>query len=250
MAKVETKTSDVDRPTYLGNFPADGFDRSALRLHVSASEAAPLRIDITGPGNSWFHFYNTHSLPIRREDGPARPISPDLRSVRELATTNNVFQIAYTASGQAGAPVQREILENPLGSATATPLHPLQNAWQAPFFYGDAYHLFYVTTTHQPHWIPGLFTYVTPWFPPLLIAPPLVVVIPQPQPLPPVLLGGGTVFGPKVFVADPSRIARFLTANGSITRAIGALGNVPFGGSEIGPAGAVSVSPMSHTGEP
>jgi len=76
-----TKTSDVNKPTLLGQYNSigtDTFDRSFLRLSVSEAEGGNvLQVFISQQGKSWFTLYNTNSLPMRREDAVQDIILPE-----------------------------------------------------------------------------------------------------------------------------------------------------------------------------
>ncbi|MGH8608503.1 MAG: neuraminidase-like domain-containing protein [Gammaproteobacteria bacterium] len=156
-----TKTSDVNRPTTLGQFAPDGFDRSKLRLSVE--ESAVLRVFIDGgEKSSSFFLYNTHSLPVRQEDYqspmPLILIGPS----RYEDTSSSTFMITYSKGFLFLNPdgtvpdhtLPRSVLKNQIGDRTIEPRHYLQNVWDAPFFYEDSRHVFYVTTTEELVTIP------------------------------------------------------------------------------------------------
>ncbi len=93
-----TKTSDINRPTSLGQFDSAGngaFDRSKLQLSSHEGEGV-LRLVISGGHLSWFNLYNSHSLPVRKEDdlfgAPPRFI---FKTRRAITSYNNVLEIRY-----------------------------------------------------------------------------------------------------------------------------------------------------------
>ena len=122
-----TKTSDVNRPTSLGYYPTVDyggsvtgsmpipdatdsgrvdmlfgpaeFDRSELWLSVRQASDG-LYIGIMGQGSSSFFLYNTHSLPVREEDGDHSVFDPPHR---DLDTSTNTFTIRYYG-GMGGSP--------------------------------------------------------------------------------------------------------------------------------------------------
>src|SRR5207249_11883330 len=73
------KTSDVNRPAYLGMYRAAGigsFDRSQYQLRVRSDSddqlgqdpKVPVTVFVMGTENGFFRMYNSHSLPLRNED--------------------------------------------------------------------------------------------------------------------------------------------------------------------------------------
>jgi Neuraminidase-like domain/Salmonella virulence plasmid 28.1kDa A protein len=246
-----TKTSDVNRPTELGQFDLNAFDRSQLKLSVS-EENNTLRIEIWGQGSSFFRLYNTHSLPVRREDSEQSRSSLDLiypffRPSRFLNTSDDTLTITYNRGfffpifGRTGSDfsLSRPVLRNKdnLSDRTIEPHHPLNsNPWDAPFFYEDSRHVFYVTTAERiiqiPKWNGFGITAFPPkqqWdIPPLVLEP--VEIIPDPI--------GPIAKQPGFGVVDPSPIERYVTEDAYIDRGIGSIGTVAFGGKEIGLTGS------------
>jgi hypothetical protein len=227
------RTSDVNQPLWLGEFDAAGsqaFDRSKLKLSAFFWTRGTLRIIVSndiGAGASFF-LYNTHSAPELRNEKKNRHFSPR----RTLDTAGNTLTIAYPPD--AGQPV----VGDEIADRTVEPNHPISgHPWDAPFFYDDSRHAFYVTTTQQlvPVWYWIDFA-VTPKPPKVTLdLPPLVVQIPPrvPDPIGPIARQPG--FG----VVNPSPVQFAVSEDAYIRRGLGTLGTVRFGGKEIGPTGSL-----------
>jgi hypothetical protein len=213
-----------------------------------------------------FTLYNTHSLPVGRSesrisDGQvleeatpfiahfSMPVSGP-RS-RFLSTEGDMLAITYREESGITAPgitPPRDFLRSVLGkqsgdgtNSTVEPRHELRNPWDAPFFYGDSRHLFYVTTAERLvrflDW--GGFTPGTVLEDPIRSLPRLVqpeVPIPS-RPVP--SLNGKS---PLVEFGDTAQEAmrRFVSEDAYIRHAIGSPGTVRFGTVDIGPAGGLS----------
>ncbi|TMV44388.1 PA14 domain-containing protein,virulence plasmid 28 protein [Paenibacillus mesophilus] len=251
------KTSDVNRPTELGQFKMFGssvFNRSELRLSVSASgTGGALTISISGQGQSSFRMYNTHSLPVRGEDIPFEEF--DLKDIfeqskkpsRKLDPSGSIFTITYRHSGlyhldiKKDSSLTRAVVKNGIGDRVIEPLHPLQNPWDAPFFYEDSRHLFYVKTAERIVRIPEWNEYVPipkpnkDWIIPNLVMPEFK--IPK---LPREVFD--MVGNPGIKTVRPEQINRFVTEDAYIKQGIGTLGTVLYGDKEIGLTGRVSGS--------
>jgi hypothetical protein len=247
------KTSDIARPEELGMFDAIGkgaFDRSKLRLSTSEWGDA-LNIGIGGQGGGSFFMYNTHSLPLRREDVSGLLvffIGPN----RHLDVSGTSFAVTYSdgllhlnpAGGVSGQPIDRTVLRNQDFGGTSDrvvePRHPKPDEWDAPFFYEDSRHVFYVTTTeklvpiseHRGYGIiPGGVTTFVPEIPPLLVE-----YEPRPGPK---FWGDGDPVGPDIRVTNPDPLRRLISEDANIRQGIGATGAVQFGNTLIGPQGAM-----------
>lgn len=240
-----TKTSDVDRPTNLGTFPAAGdeaFDRSAVYLSsVEEGSEHFLRVSIEGGVYSTFLVFNTHSLPAREED-----VSHDVQAMfigeRYIDAHTNQLRIEYYKFSD-GSTLKRTLLSNDLPDRVVETKHPVRNIWTAPFFYEDNRHVFFVTTeqerigilNHDKYGIwdkPGLWQ--------KLEIPPLVF---QPNPQvkqPPKFLGDGGAVIRDPGIIDPEPMRRFVTEDAYIGRGIGTTGDVVYGTRKIGPAGSIA----------
>lgn len=236
-----TRTSDSGRPTTLGTFGPTDFDRSALRLSA-AIEGDALRIGISGQGWSSFLLFNTHSLPMRREDlPPSLIVGFDDRRTLSVAdgTLLATYQKASILGFVAPSPLHRPVLENPIGAWTVQPAHDLANAWDPPFFYSDSRHAFYVTTAERPITVKAWQGYVdSPPKPPTSVPyiPPLVF---QPKPSIPDRIGP-IVSGQNNGIVNPAPVERFVAEDTYIRKGLGTIGTVQFGGVEFGPAGALT----------
>jgi hypothetical protein len=219
------KTSDIDAPTELGSFPPTGnkmFDRSELRLDFAkAGDALGVSIAYrtTGKGSS-FLFYNTHSLPVARAPEPPSTPGTDTLFDRDVAIRDSDQHLYLTITYHDQSPhlpadrldltlfetlIPGLIIE-PSGQSNTSPA-----VWDAPFFFEDSRHLFYVTTEGP---LSGM------------ISPPAPAAFGtsarQPQPNPAVALSPALRRGPRV-------------GGDALVPAIGARGGVRYGGRELGP---------------
>lgn len=239
-----TKTSDVNKPALLGSFEPNAFDRSALQLRaIEGSDS--LTIDISGSGNSSFLLYNTHSLPVRKEDMLPSPIfGVFITASRSLSTSTDIFTIDYARGvwDHWNLPffphLSRRVLENKISDRIIEPRHYLNAVWIAPFFYEDSRHVFYVRTTERSVTVSKWNVYgstVYPKLPDILRVPGLVIVEPTltiPQNW--IDLGG---VGYNIGVTDTAPVENYLSIDKYINVAIGTVGNVLYGSEVIGPSG-------------
>jgi hypothetical protein len=153
------RTSDPDRPIDLGaEFTVVG-DPHTLRLasEVVGDQAGmldSLGIIVLNPGeggtgNSHFRLHTTHSLPVRKQDDLNGSLG--IPSERQFSDTGP-FIVTYQDDGF-----------HPLTVLGTTrwpyrgigPMHRLESPHQAPFFFQDSRHVFYVhpdpTDPVQPH---------------------------------------------------------------------------------------------------
>lgn len=236
------KTSDVAKPTTIGNFDLHGFDRSKLRLRSQdLGETLRILVQFPGVGSSYFDVYNTHSLPVRKEDIPSGGFVLDLwRSDRDISATSDPLEITYWHSMLAKVTVdaKRDLLKTSSPLTPTVPLQDLAQPWEAPFFLEDRRHVFYVNTTKEPVWIPTNLHFGIPphaVVSPAAKVPPLVLAQDPNTFVKPKLWGDG---GPPNVTIDPAPIERFVTEDAYIRQGIGATGVVTFGNKQIGPGGA------------
>src|SRR5262249_21904633 len=144
------------------------FNRSNLQLAVS-EEGEALRVAISGEGSSSFLLYNTHSLPLREEDAPYQHTNFAYGQSRYLETSSDSFAINYYNRApildfpgvytDTNTSLTRSVLTNPIRYYTVAPHQRLRNPWDAPFFFEDSPHVFYVKTTEKPVLIYDYFNY-------------------------------------------------------------------------------------------
>ncbi len=240
-----TKTSDVSRPVDLGKFPTNTFDRSALHLSVS-EESDVLKVIISGQGEtSWFSIYNTHSLPVPKEPNAHLAFVVGQPS-RILGISAGCFTITYNRGFVIRNPdgtwpdfvLPRRLLEinNIIPSHTTEPRHGLKNPWDAPFFYEDSHHVFYISTDESMVLVPQWNDIGVVVRPPKLEGDlPLLVLGELENFKDP---GGPVTKQPGFGVTDPVPVERFVTKDPYIHRGIGSVGTVQFDGKEIGLTGS------------
>jgi hypothetical protein len=240
-----TKTSEVERPADLGAFAATGpgpraFDRSKLRLWAF-ERSEPLRIGISYDNfAAYFSLYNTHSLPVREQPFLVLATSKS----RFLDTSSEFLTASYVDPGDrlpghsAGPPLRLLKNQANLEDFTLEPRHTLEFPSGAPFFYGDTRHLFYVRSAEAPASVLDWHDYGYA----LRIGNSASTALP-------LVLGDQipwsyrrkTQFDPRT-AGDPSPVARFLSEDAYISRAIVTTATVRVGDKEIGPSGAVPKS--------
>jgi hypothetical protein len=232
------RTSDVARPLGLGDFPATGahaFDRSRLALSILPWTKGGLRVIVTNPNGfgASFFLHNVHSVPELR----GLKKEQHFEAKRALDTATSDLIVAYPQSN-----VSHAVLRNAIQDRTVEPRHPLEGApWDAPFFYEDRRHVFYVTTAERvvriPRWdrfglLPSL-SRPAPGIPPLVLEP--VEIVP--------VLAGPLLKQPGFGGFDPAPAERYVTEDAYIRRGLGTAGTVRFGDREIGPAGSQRLAP-------
>jgi hypothetical protein len=192
--------------------------RGALRVIVSYD---------TGLGVSFF-LHNSYSTPELRGGKKEPHFSPG----RTLETATSTLKITYVDSN-----VTNLVVDDPISDRAIQPNHPVTgNAWDPPFLYEDARHVFYVTTSEQLVLLPiwndfGAFlpsAQVRFDIPSMVFEP--VKMVPDPV--------GPLAKQPGFGGIDPSPIQRFVTEDAYIQHAIGTLGTVRYGDAEIGLAGS------------
>jgi hypothetical protein len=181
----------------------------------------------TGFGVSFF-LHNAFSTPELRTGKKEPHFSPS----RTLETTTTTLKITYSGSN-----LTSDVVNDSISDRAVQPNHPVDgNAWEPPFFYEDARHVFYVTTSQQLVLIP-IWNDVGAYLPPArarLDIPSLVLepfnIIPDPV--------GRITKQPGFGVNDPSPVQRYVTQDAYIRQGLGTLGTVRFGDTEIGLAGS------------
>jgi hypothetical protein len=216
------KTSDPNRPLELGIYPP-GVDPQRSWLLVEAHQesesdgsVARLRVNLRENGDGSFLLYNTHSLPE-----PSHWVT-DPAAIKGRMLYENPLAFVYWPGD-----IYRMVLgAMPLGYRFTQPMYHLDNPWDAPFFYEDSRHVFYVSTTEKSVQIANASTFgVLPAASRIAGAPALVRVVPA----------NGS--GAEVRLAAGSRVGG-LDAN--LGRRPGAIASVRFGDLEIGPKGALA----------
>ena len=163
---------------------------------------------------------------------------------RYLEPYDETFAIKYYNVKSASFELagERSVVKNKIGYRVIGHHHSLQNEWDAPLFYEDSRHVFYVTTAEKPVWIRDYseFGTLVGLGPTQVMAiPPLVLQMdPKVQSKPkPWNDGAPIVINPGV--VDPAPMERYVTEDAYIRQGIGTIGRVAFGDKQIGPSGAI-----------
>jgi hypothetical protein len=265
-----TKTSDVNAPTTINDFPPTGnqaFNRSEVQLQI-APYGDSLLVTINPPGYGYppvrppgiggFILYNTHSLPVRFEDVALPILNATWYDRSFLDSAQYPFLLIYMHQyfvwvlfpWVGWLPVEqydqfeRDILPNSVGRVVEPqPGWPTDwPSWDKPFFFEDSRHVFFVTTTETQVLVsnyPGYGfagnhgLYHSAQIPPLIV---------QTGPRPPVrpeFSGDGGSMGPDPGIIDPAPMRRFVTEDAYIRNGIGTTGGVMYGDRQIGPSGTL-----------
>ncbi|HEY0171737.1 MAG TPA: neuraminidase-like domain-containing protein [Pyrinomonadaceae bacterium] len=232
------RTSDPDRPLIIAeNVEEASFDRSKLQMSAMFWTRGELRVIVSnaiGTGNSFF-LHNVYSTPEVRVEKKNRHFGPR----RILETSSSALKAQYPEST-----VNHSILDNPIEDHVVEPRHPVEGGpWDAPFFYEDRRHAFFVTTEQRMETVfrwrdvvampgPGLADRIPHELPPIVLA--------VPERIPD--LAGPITRQPGFGVFDPAPARVLVTEDAYITRGIGSPGTVRYGDKEIGPLGSEAKS--------
>ncbi len=240
-----TKTSDIDRPTELGTFDLAGgfsFKRSKLKL-AAVPTGNQLWIFIKDSGYSSFLLYNTHSLPVRKEDLRSQ-YAWDPVPRRILWTSDKRLFAGYWKESDEDFPsICYEVLTSEFDLGITDQQQAPQNAWKSPFFFADSRHVFYITTTEQPFRFKESSDYglkSNQGYGNKVDIPPLIWESEPDRQIGPKLWGDGGPVGPDLSVNSPVPMQRFVTDDAYIHKGIGTTGSVMYGDRQIGPSGAIA----------
>jgi hypothetical protein len=251
-----TKTSDVNRPTFLWRYDAAGsgaFDRTKYRLGF-LEESNALRVVITGDlpsATSSFLLHNTHSAPLPAEDAPlgefwildAYLSGPS----RSITLPNNLLVISYYPKNNYSYSDFNFLLfsakNNSLpGRVIATERwSAAQDRWSLPFFYEDSRHTFFVTTTIKVDTVSNYSDYgvtINPDSKQAPEIPPLILRSDSHLQSGPAFWSERGVIGSDPGVTDPTPMRQFVTEDAYIRHGIGTTGSVIYGDRQIVPSGA------------
>jgi hypothetical protein len=247
-----TKTSDINQPLTLDDdvsaVDTTNMNRTSWWFWVSAdpNDSEALRAGVGGlslfPS---FVLHNTHSSPII-DDSTDEATLIQCRSThpRLLWTFEDTLKITYKKQwgfAPTETDIEHKVLKVLEGKVPPCmqPTQKLQNAWEAPFFYSDSRHVFYVTTETGFKPIQQSLSYYVAWDSPVYVSlPPLIIPDYRPGP------------GPRTFdlagLEDPASMNRFVSQDASIKRGLTAMSTVSFGGTTIGPKGAIAALRMKE----
>src|SRR5262249_6125604 len=129
-------------------------------------------------------------VPIREEDAPRAvvfsrdPRRSDPRRYLRASDGTLTATYAYRPILDMGFPdpasLPRLLLKNALAAGITEPMHDLVNRWDAPFFYRDSRHVFYISTSERTVTVSEFQPYVggtsqpqtkIPHIPPLVLQP-------------------------------------------------------------------------------
>jgi len=209
-----------------------------------------LRIDIDGHGQGGgsFYLFNTHSLPVRANDATGVVEIADLpHPSRNISVETDALKITYfdglrhfEPGGVAPFhPPERTVLTTRSTDRFVAPDHTMSDQWDAPFFYEDGRHVFYVTTKETlvdvPNFggfgiDPGLITFASD-IPPLIFR--------EEPKLPKFGPDDSGFLGQHIGVVNPDPLRRLISEDANIRTGIASTGQVSFGDVLIGPKGAM-----------
>jgi len=249
------RSSDLKRPIALsGTFSLTGdnaFNRSSLTLSASEGDSGALFIHVGYPGQTSrsFKLYNTHSLPIRTGEEAIQmddhePFSGILKR-RGISSEGKPFAIDYGMVAILNDhPVDgdwlfsSEILERADLYTTIEPRHDVGVIYEAPFFFQDRRHVFFVRPDESRVLVGGFVDIAIVRPPHDVFAEPPILVRPD-FPIPPeeIFIVRDVI---RPGVVDPAPVETFLNHNPNVTSVIGTAGIIRFGDRLIGPGGSFS----------
>lgn len=252
------RSSDVKRPIALsGKFQLTGdeaFDRSKLTLRSSEQDdSGELFIHIGYPGrhSRSFKLYNTHSLPVRTGEeaidmSDHEPFTGFVKR-RAISSLAGPFSISYGVVAIVNDhPVDGDwvfgfdVLGRSDLYTVTEPRHDVGVVYEAPFFFHDRRHVFFVHSKESRVLVGGFADIAVLQPPQVVFAEPPILVRPdfgiQPEEvfIAPDLIPTGA--------GDPAAVESFLGRNPYVHNVIGVGGAIRFGDRLIGPGGSISLN--------
>ncbi len=151
------RSSDINRPLSLGNFSPTGddrFRRDLLRLRSAVEESGALMVEIGYPGRfgGSFRLYQTHGEPVQARDDAGRgPIQATIENagMRRVFAGKGNLTLAYVHANRIPLPFSLELLGKTEAYQIVAPGHPLARVYEAPFFFQDREHVFFVRSERE-----------------------------------------------------------------------------------------------------
>jgi hypothetical protein len=140
------KTSSVEVPEAFALIsPGSQFDRTKIPIFVDEVDGGALRVMVSY--QTALRFYNTHGEPLH--DLPWAPVSYIYPPAKERWITIGTNDLAIQYIGVGNSPnTTRHVIKPPIDYRIVQTLHPVPDVWAPPFFFRDARHVFYVSTTY------------------------------------------------------------------------------------------------------
>jgi len=244
------KTSDIKLPTVIWRAREVGslvFDRKGLILTLGERDGA-LRVGLEydGSWSSFFLLYNTHSLPVRKEDQPEGG-TPVPEYFRVADHDDNAFSLTYYGNLTGGIdfnwdPIMVRHILKPWQKFRLVETHQEYPTFDAPFFYEDSRHVFFVATRETKRIIFDRNDYGVTADPGLKVDPNIPGLVWEVDPrleLGPKFWGDGAPVGPDIGIYKGDAVQRFVTEDANINVGIGSVGSVTYGDRQIGPGGSI-----------
>jgi hypothetical protein len=142
------KTSNTEAPETYAQIAAGSpypFDRTRIPIFVDEVDGGALRVMISY--STALRFYNTYGEPLH--DVAWAPVSYVYPPAKErwIFTGTNDLSIQYIGVGNKPN-TTRQIIKPPIDYRIVQTLHPVADVWAPPFFFRDARHVFYVSSTY------------------------------------------------------------------------------------------------------
>lgn len=231
------KSTNPELPAEITQFKISSsspFDRSHIAIDVE-EEGDGLKVTI-GHGAAYL-FYNTHGEPMAGAP-PYSPMCVPGRRERWMFGGKNNFSIDYWGPG-CGPAMTRNVLKPDLPYRLVETHHPVPDVWHPPFFYYDARHVFYVSSTQEEVPLRAVRGYGIPTTTSGAAAtPPMVTGRAAPASIAPGWAAGG-MLGSTARTVDTGAAQIFVSEDANIKQAFGSTRLVQYDGMQIGPAGAV-----------
>jgi len=197
---------------------------------------------IPGYGQAVGHQYVGLITPILG-DILSSLLSPQLLRYRDIDFKTEAVSVGNYDPSIRAQPILRTILTNPPSGRTIEPRHPLPDPWDAPFFYEDSRHLFYVRVKNETPWVRDYPKFAILMdldsTPVRATIPPLVLQMEPKAKSRPKPWDDGAPIVAKPGVVDTAPMELFVTEDVYIHQGIGTTTVVTFGDKQIGPSGAI-----------
>ena len=243
-------TSDAQKPLALDDVNVDAFDRAKLQMSSSVDSDGSLVISVSyGTRGSHFRLYTPHSLPVRAVDEPQPPgpiiVIVKFNQGRDFKVGTGLSIDYFDPFRSAGWFYTHDVLHRGLYGRVIAPRHPVNDLFNAPFFYQDRRYVLFARPATSIIKIPeygGII--VAPDAPSIRLKDlPPVRLVPDLQ-LPWRIPDPGDPYPGEVYRGVPEMSPAGTYINSANIRAeIGSIGMFAFGDQQIGPAARSRKSP-------
>ena len=234
------RTSDVNNPLEIGVFQPNEFDRTKIELFSMIGNSDELTVSVKYPGKmeKSFKLFNMHSLPISGGENEGDKTSIRRKQIGIGQNPDNSYLGHYYQNEEFEFHRIVTVLNNTKQYGYIESHHTVSNAFEAPFFFQDHQHVFFVNSTTEQVLIGGH-----------LLAPlDLPEHLPLDFELPPVQIWPELGGPPKEVFGIPDRsqlgtgIPNYLSTNSNIVSILQTGMVLPYGDQIVGPYGSTKNS--------